>query len=152
MEAWEKVGQELMGRWREARARGGRRLPPPPPFQLAVSQYICGDQTALTEYLCTHQLSLAEQADLAFALDLIASSKAGRPKSLKQMNLDSFAELALFFFRTWRELNEERGVKDWGHREQMKLRSCEFLVELHGLDFDAGALMEQIERPVSRRK
>ena len=82
-----------------------------------------------------------------------ASKKIGRPKSLDQMNREAWAEMALFFYENWKEKNAERGINDWGHREAMKFQSCELIIELQALtNVEASALIELLERPVSRRK
>ena len=152
LEPWEEVGVILKDQWRKNR-KGHVVLRDFPPWSKAIIAYLQGDHAALAEYLISRPLSHAQQAELAWALGERASKKIGRPKSLDQMNREAWAEMALFFYENWKEKNAERGINDWGHREAMKFQSCELIIELQALtNVEASALIELLERPVSRRK
>jgi hypothetical protein len=154
MEPWEAVGFDLKQRWREA--TGKKVHVEIPEFQQAVMQYLKGDPAKLVEYLRSNTLSPDQQASLAYALEVRDKPAKGRPKSLRQMNIEGLAEHAMLFFRTWREQNDALGINDWGHRGEMKFQACEFAVErlglLFDLDVDATEIMDLLERPISRRK
>jgi hypothetical protein len=132
-----------------------------PEFNKAIMAYLSGDHTKLAEYLCAHPISRAKQAEIAWALEeraRIDKPGPGRRPSWKQMNkkmnLEALASWAELFYRGWRDLNKERGLSDWGHREKMKYQACELVVELDGHicpDADAEAVMAQLKRPKSRR-
>jgi hypothetical protein len=154
MEAWEITAFILKSRWRMARENSITVVHELSEFNKAVLSYIQGSHTKLAEYLYTRQLSRGEQAELARALvHRAAPIKRGRPKSLEQLNKAEWAKFALFFYQAWRDLNEENGVDDWGHRDEMKQQACQFVVEIEGLGEDSVEDIRQlVDRPISRRK
>jgi hypothetical protein len=138
-----------------------------PEFNKAIMAYLQGDHTKLAEYLCSHHpISPAKQAEIAWALEERARTdkpgKGRRPtwkQMMNKMHLEALATKAEFFYRNWRNMNLERGISDWGHREEMRYQACELVVELddHISPFadaraaDAEAVMAQLRRPKSRR-
>jgi hypothetical protein len=73
------------------------------------------------------------------------------------MNRKAMAELALHIYSIWKGENAKLGIKDWGHRQEMKHQACELAVEQFGDDnvpgcADVEAIWELVNQPKSRRK
>jgi hypothetical protein len=169
---WETVGRKVMQGFRAAKrvdcdeaefnrrlvAHGGRPIRlEPREFPTAIIAYLAGDHTKIVEYLCSHQLSRNQQAELSWAIEERARVKKGRPESLEHMNRKEMASCALQIYSIWKMENERLGIKDWGHREEMKYQACEFAVEQFaalGITgcADVDAIWELIKQPKSRRK
>jgi hypothetical protein len=87
------------------------------------------------------------------------AAKRGRPK----MNwARKCVSVASKFYLDWKEINQHRGISDWGHSDEMKDEACRVALELYGdkapphmrraegsIGFEK--LRELIERPRSRR-
>jgi hypothetical protein len=154
-EPWQAVGSALKERWRDAiRVPGVEHEMPK--FSKAIYGYLEGDHT---EIVVSHQLSRDDQAELAWALEERARPKLGRPPTPEHMDRKLMAELALSFYDDWKKENARLGIRDWGHRKEMKRQACEFVYEYTdemtgstSSSADVDAIEDLLSQPKSRRK
>lgn len=74
--------------------------------------------------------------------------KRGRPA---RQDLRGVAVAAQYIYQRWCRLNDEDGIKDYGHRATMLDEAIGMAIEIEGWDIDPEAVRQFLERPASRR-
>jgi hypothetical protein len=127
-------------------------------FETALIAYeFEGDPSRLIDYLRSDRPLDREKRDsFAWCLEHLSEPKrGGRPCNYELLDI---AELAMNFYRKWKERNKEEGINDRGVSENMKYQSCVYLIELNrdgwtdSMPPDPDAVMQLIARPKSRRE
>jgi hypothetical protein len=97
-----------------------------------------GDTSALVEHLNSRRtLTRFDRRCLAEELDASFKGEWGRPRigRPRKVAAHSCASVAVKFYKDWKEINLQCGIKDWGYSDEMKDEICRIAIEAHAARF-----------------
>jgi hypothetical protein len=118
-------------------------------FLFAASEMIDGRPGPMIAYLRTGRASREEQADIGDILAGEYRRPFGRPPDKTLRRATGEAE---HYFTRLKRINRERGVKDRGHRDEMRAAVAELAAERCGVPEMTERILDRMRRPLSRRK